>query len=69
MHNPFTIPTNLESRSPRTNPKLLVVFTPDGMVSNAISADTEQEQAQMEGLLSRIKPYLDEADSILKKGD
>jgi len=51
------------------NPKLIVVFTLEGMESHTINADTEQEQARMERLLSRIKPCLDVADAILKRGD
>ena len=52
-----------------SNSKLIIVFTPGGMESHTIIADTEQEQEQIEGLLGQIKPCLDIADAILKRGD
>ena len=49
-------------------PKIVVKFTLEGMEVPVISADTEQEQIQMQELLKRIQVCLDVADAIIKRG-
>jgi len=80
MQNNNTIPTDTTSRKgdpplsePKTRignltPKLIVVFTLDGMKRHTINADTAEEQEQIQELLEQIRPCLDIAQAILKKG-
>ena len=57
-----TSPPNLAT------PKLILVFNLDGMESRAISADTAEEQTELERLLHLIKPALDAVSTIWKQG-
>ena len=50
-------------------PRILVIFTGEGIEPPVIDADTEEEQAQMEEILARIQPCLDVANTIIRKGD
>ncbi len=47
--------------------KIIVTFTPQGLASADICADTEKDQATLEELLDSIRVCLDVGDAILKK--
>ncbi len=49
--------------------KIIVTFTPRGLASADICADTEKDQATLEELLDSIRPCLDVADAIIRKTD
>ena len=50
-------------------PRVLVIFTEEGMEPTVIDADTEEEGIAMEKLLEKIQPCLDVINAIVKKGN
>ncbi len=47
--------------------QIVVRITPEGLQPPEIQASSEAEEKAAEEILSRIRPYLDVADAILKK--
>jgi len=60
--------TSSNSNSTTKSPRLLVVFTLDGMESRAINADTAEEEAELEKRFQRILPGLAAVNKIWKQG-
>ena len=50
-------------------PKLILVFNLGGMESRAISADTAEEQAELERRFQLIKPSLDAVSRVWQQDD
>ena len=51
----------------RTNPELILVFTPKGMKCHVFNTCTAEEEGQIRGLLEQIQPCLDIANAIIKQ--
>lgn len=61
----ITSPPNLSTTNfPQRPPKLLLVFNLGGMEARAISADTAEEEAELEKRFQRILPGLDAVNRI-----